>query len=107
MNKYKGSDTFQRYYENGSKRDFVDVTFFDNTEFIVNLDHKVEYHAAKEPTCTDIGWYAYETCSHCGLNTYVERPALGHSLEHHAAKSPTCTDIGWYEYENCSRSDRR
>ena len=68
-------------------------------------NHALEQHAAKAPTCTEIGWNAYETCSRCGHTTYVELPALNHALVQHAAKAPTCTEKGWDAYETCSRCD--
>ena len=66
-------------------------------------NHDLEQHAAKAPTCTEIGWDAYETCSRCDYTTRKELPALNHDLEQHAAKVPTCTEKGW-AYETCSRS---
>ena len=70
------------------------------------LNHALEQHAAKAPTCTEIGWDAYDTCSRCDYTTtYVELPALNHALEQHAAKAPTCTEIGWDAYDTCSRCD--
>ena len=66
-------------------------------------NHALVQHAAKAPTCTEIGWDAYETCSRCDHTTYAERPALKHDLEQHAAKAPTCTEKGWDAYEACSR----
>ena len=68
-------------------------------------NHDLEQHAAKAPTCTEIGWDAYDTCSRCNYTTYAEQPALNHDLEQHAAKAPTCTEIGWNAYETCSRCD--
>ena len=68
-------------------------------------NHDLEQHAAKAPTCTEIGWNAYETCSRCDHTTYTELPALNHDLEQHAAKAPTCTEIGWNAYKTCSRCD--
>ena len=68
-------------------------------------NHALEQHAAKAPTCTEIGWDAYDTCSRCDYTTYAELPALNHALEQHAAKAPTCTEIGWDAYETCSRCD--
>lgn len=68
-------------------------------------NHDLEQHAAKAPTCTEIGWNAYETCSRCDHTTYAELPALNHALVQHAAKAPTCTEIGWDAYETCSRCD--
>ena len=69
--------------------------------------HDLVQHAAKAPTCTEIGWDAYDTCSRFGCNytTRKELPALKHDLKQHAAKAPTCTEIGWDAYEACSRCD--
>ena len=68
-------------------------------------NHALEQHAAKAPTCTEIGWDAYDTCSRCDYTTYAEQPALNHDLKQHAAKAATCTEIGWDAYEACSRCD--
>ena len=69
--------------------------------------HDLVHHDAKAPTCTEIGWDAYDTCSRFGCNytTRKELPALKHDLKQHAAKAPTCTEIGWDAYEACSRCD--
>ena len=69
--------------------------------------HDLVQHAAKAPTCTEIGWDAYDTCSRFGCNytTRKELPALKHDLKQHAAKAPTCTEIGWDAYEACIRCD--
>ena len=69
------------------------------------LNHDLVHHDAKTPTCTEIGWDAYDTCSRCDYSTYVEKPALDHDLVHHDAKAPTCTEIGWDAYDTCSRCD--
>ena len=66
-------------------------------------NHALEQHAAKAPTCTEIGWDAYDTCSRCDYTTYAELPALKHALEQYAAKAPTCTEIGWDTYDRCIR----
>ena len=68
-------------------------------------NHDLVQHEAKAPTCTEIGWDAYETCSRCDYTTYAEQPALNHDLKQHAAKAPTCTEIGWDAYKTCSRCD--
>ena len=67
-------------------------------------NHDLVQHAAKAPTCTEIGWNAYETCKNCNYTTRKELPAQ-HDLKQHAAKAPTCTEIGWNAYETCSRCD--
>lgn len=67
-------------------------------------NHALVQHAAKAPTCTEIGWNAYEACSRCNYTTtYQELPALNHDLVQHAAQAPTCTEKGWSAYETCSR----
>ena len=67
-------------------------------------NHALEQHAAKAPTCTEIGWDAYDRCVRCGYTTRKELPAQ-HDLKQHAAKAPTCTEKGWNAYETCSRCD--
>ena len=67
-------------------------------------NHDRVHHEAKAPTCTDIGWDAFDTCKNCDYNTRKELPAQ-HDLKQHAAKAPTCTEIGWDAYETCSRCD--
>ena len=68
-------------------------------------NHALVHHEAQAPTCKEIGWDAYETCSRCNHTTYTELPALNHDLEQHEAKAPTCTEIGWDAYDTCSRCD--
>ena len=68
-------------------------------------NHDLVHFRAKAPTCTEIGWNAYETCSRCDYTTYAEQPALNHALVNHEAKAPTCTEIGWDAYKTCSRCD--
>ena len=67
-------------------------------------NHDLVHFRAKAPTCTEIGWDAYDRCVSCGYTTYTELPAQ-HDLKQHAAKAPTCTEKGWNAYETCSRCD--
>ena len=67
-------------------------------------NHALVHYDAQAPTCTEIGWDAYEACSRCDYTTYVELPAQ-HDLEHHAAKAPTCTEPGWNAYDTCKNCD--
>jgi len=68
-------------------------------------NHDLVHHDAKAPSCTEIGWDAYDTCSRCDYTTRKELPALNHDLEQHAAQAPTCMEKGWNAYETCSRCD--
>lgn len=38
-------------------------------------------HSAKAPTCTEIGWNEYESCTICEHTTYSELPAMGHNYD--------------------------
>jgi len=73
------------------------------TETISALGHNISQHEAKTPTCTEIGWLAYETCSRCDYTTYSELPATGHN---HTATvtAPTCTEQGFTTY-TCACGD--
>ena len=78
-------------------------------EVIPALNHKdtLVQVDAKTPTCTEIGWDAYEYCTACTYTTYVEKEALNHkdTLVQVGAKAPTCTEIGWDAYEYCTACD--
>ena len=63
------------------------------------------HHDAQAPTCTEIGWDAYKTCSRCDYTTYAELPALNHDLVQHDAQAPTCTEPGWNAYSTCKNCD--
>ena len=57
-----------------------------------SLGHAIVHHEAKAPTCTEIGWEAYDTCSRCDYTTYVEIPA-GHNFN----ESGVCNACGYFE----------
>ena len=81
------------------------VCHFCQTQVKEALGHDEISHAAQAPTCTEVGWDAYVTCSRCDYTTYAEIAALGHNEVAHAAQVPTCTAIGWGAYVTCSRCD--
>ena len=69
------------------------------------IGHDMQDVAAKEPTCTEIGWKAYKRCEHyCGKTEgYEEIPATGHSMTIHVPRvEPTCEKWGHEEYYKCS-----
>ena len=67
-------------------------------------NHDLVHHDAKAPSCTEIGWDAYDTCSHCDYTTRKELPALNHDLRQSVITAPTCTGEGW-AHVACSRCD--
>ena len=64
-------------------------------------NHDLVHHEAKAPTCTEIGWDAYKTCSRCDYTTYAELPALNHDYQA-VTVEPTCEADG-YTVFTCSR----
>lgn len=69
------------------------------------LGHDMQDVAAKEPTCTEIGWKAYKRCAHyCGKTEgYEEISATGHSMTITVPRvEPTCEKRGTEEYKKCS-----
>ena len=79
------------------------------------LGHDLTQHDAKEPTCTSVGWEAYEDCSRCDYTTYAEIEALGHDWESESVTSTisycsdtrnTCTRCNEFVYESTGTSSR-
>lgn len=65
-----------------------------------------DYIAAKDATCTEIGWEAYQICKRCGDSTYVEIEKLPHydsSWTWIIGREATCTTAGEKHYvcETC------
>lgn len=69
------------------------------------IGHDMQDVAAKEPTCTEIGWKAYKRCEHyCGKTEgYEEISATEHNLSITVPRvEPTCEKWGSEEYKKCS-----
>ena len=69
------------------------------------IGHDMQDVAAKEPTCTEIGWKAYKRCAHyCGKTEgYEVIPATEHNLTITVPRvEPTCERWGSEEYKKCS-----
>ena len=73
-----------------------------DTTLNASLGHAEVPREAKNPTCTEIGWAAYVTCSRCDYTTYAEKAALGHTEVIDAAVAATCTATGLTEGKHCS-----
>ena len=66
-------------------------------------NHDLVHHEAKAPTCTEIGWNEYDTCTRCDYTTYAELPALGHDYQKTIVQ-PTCEKGGYTRYI-CARCE--
>ncbi len=80
----------KHFDENGNE--LADLTVFAN--------HILVQHEAKEPSCTEVGWLAYETCERCDYTTYVEISAKGHTPKDAVKENEvgaTCTKVGSYD----------
>lgn len=69
--------------------------------------HLLRSYPAREVTCIDKGWDAYNKCAYCDYSTkpYREMNALGHDFVEYEGKDPTCTEKGWHPYKVCTRGD--
>lgn len=92
-----------RYYEHCSYCGQMSSSTFGGD--IAPDNHDLTHVKAQAPTCTEVGWNAYDTCTRCDYTTYVEIPANldNHALIHVKAQAPTCTDHGWDAYDICQR----
>ncbi len=65
------------------------------------LGHNKIHHDAKESTCKEHGWKAYDTCSRCDYTTYEELPLADHTPAAEAVKenkvAATCEKGGRYD----------
>lgn len=62
-------------------------------------NHALVHHEAKAPTCTAVGWEAYDTCSRCDYTTKVEIPMADHTYS--ATEWKSDVDNHWHECSVC------
>ena len=55
--------------------DSANLNIGEDNDGLTNVLHYCEHKEALAPTCTEIGWDAYEYCTACDYTTYVELPA--------------------------------
>ena len=67
--------------------------------------HLLRSYPAREVTCIDKGWDAYNKCAYCDYSTkpYREMNALGHDFVEYEGLAPTCAEEGWDPYKVCTR----
>ena len=67
------------------------------------LGHDLKHTDAKAPTCTEIGWDAYDMCqrANCGHTTYKELPAAGHTYGETTVIEPEYKKEG-YSVHTCT-----
>lgn len=65
------------------------------SQVINALGHDEVKHNAQAPTCTQIGWNEYVSCSRCDYSTYQQIPATAHIFENWTVVNhATCTQNG-------------
>lgn len=58
------------------------------------LGHTLTAVDARDATCTESGWTAYESCENCDYTTYEEIPKLAHNFVIEVLKEADCTTNG-------------
>ena len=64
------------------------------------LGHDLIHHDEKASTCTETGWYAYDTCSRCDYTTFTVMEKAPHTYGEPVKEnevSATCLDDGSYD----------
>lgn len=78
---------------------FCDYSYTDSET--QSTGHELYDVEAKEPTCVEPGWEAYQQCRNCDYNTRVEISANNHSFGDWVIANPaTCTEDG-LQYRVC------
>ena len=94
--------------------DLVKYCTDDNAEIsrehviVPALGHDLVHHDKQDPTCTEAGWAAYDTCSRCDYTTYQVIEATGHqhiSIREENRVEPTCTTDGSYDFVTFCEDD--
>ncbi len=82
----------------------TEITDHDSV-VITQLGHDPQSHAAKAPTCSEVGWDAYETCKRdgCTYTTKVEKPTTAHDYWQSVCRNchaidPNATEAAGVQY---------
>ena len=68
------------------------------------LGHDYIDHEAKQVSCLEKGWDAYQTCSRCDYTSYSEIPATGHNMgDWYEVSAPGCLTKG-LERSDCQNT---
>ncbi|MBR2876724.1 MAG: leucine-rich repeat protein [Clostridia bacterium] len=78
---------------------------YSETTNVEEIDHNFVNHDGKVATCTEDGYYPYQTCTTCDYTTYHVDPAKGHDIVIDKAVEATCTKTGLTEGSHCTRCD--
>ena len=74
----------------------------DNIYVEINHNALVDVEA-KAPTCTEIGWEAYQVCSVCGVKEgYKELAKLDHDWQFVEGTAGKCEEDAWMDHYKCS-----
>jgi len=97
------------YYCSACERSYLDpngaCVLTEDEIVIAALGHAMEHFEAKEATCTEYGWDAYDVCGRCGESTYHRIEPSGHAYgEWSITREATCTDDG-AKSRTCGKCD--
>lgn len=65
------------------------------------LNHDLENNGAKAPTCTEVGWKAYDTCKRCDYRTCEEIPAMGHTSNNLIVDREASVGVTGHMHKEC------
>ena len=83
--------------EDGEEKRTCEGCEYFEARVVEKLGHDEVKHSAKNPTCSEIGYNEYVTCSRCDYTTYVEIPSTGkhnYSLDWTIDVTPTKESVG-------------
>ncbi len=91
-----GVQAHYRFEDNSVYSDMYDINRnpIKKATILPALNHDYINHEAQTPTCIEIGWSAYVTCSRCDHTTYVEIPATGNHIYDNGCDT-TCNECGF------------
>ena len=93
---YYYCENCNKYYKDAN----LEIEIAKEDTILPALGHDYVSHSPLQPSCTEPGYEAYQTCTRCDYTTYHEIPALGHHFEE-IVINPTCLDAG-YTLHNCT-----
>ena len=107
---FEDCSALERVYYKGTQEQWgqIDISYANECLTLAEIHynhvdgrvHELVHHEAKAPTCSEVGWEAYDTCTGCDYTTYKEIAKTAHQYVE-TVFAPTCTVKG-YTTHTCS-----